>query len=76
MPAQKIGLYDRGLLRPGMKADIAVMDVETLRCDSTYEDPMHYAQGIQTLLVAGGVTIENGTFTGAMNGKLLRKGRD
>ena len=76
MPAQKIGLYDRGLLRPGMKADIAVMDVETLRCDSTYEDPMHYAQGIQTLLVSGGITIENGKFTGAMNGGLLRKGRD
>ena len=76
MPAQKIGLFDRGILRPGMKADIAIMDTETLRSKSTYEDPMHYAEGIETLLIGGGVTIENGKFTGNMNGKLLRKGRD
>jgi N-acyl-D-aspartate/D-glutamate deacylase len=36
MPAQKIGLFDRGILRPGMKADIALMDVPALGCDATY----------------------------------------
>jgi len=76
MPAQKIGLFDRGILRPGMKADIVVMDTETLRSKATYQDPMHYAEGIETMLIGGGVTIEKGKFTGAMNGKLLRNGRD
>lgn len=76
MPAQKIGLFDRGILRPGMKADITLMDVYALRSDSTYEDPKHYAKGIEYLFVDGALTIENGQYNGARNGKLLRKGRE
>lgn len=75
MPAQKIGLFDRGLIRPGMKADIALIDVYALRSDSTYEDPKHYAKGVSHLFVDGMSAIEENEYTGARNGKLLRRGR-
>ena len=75
MPATKIGLFDRGLIRPGMKADIALIDRYGLGSDSTYEDPCHYARGIEHLLVNGEFTIENKEYTGAHAGRLLRKNR-
>lgn len=73
MPAQKIGLFDRGILRPGLKADIALMDAPALGCDSTYEDPCHHARGVEWLLVDGQVTIESGKYNGSRSGKLLRR---
>jgi len=73
MPAQKIGLFDRGILRPGMKADIALMDVPALGCDATYDAPRRYARGVEYLLVDGVPAVEGGRFTGALNGKLLRR---
>ena len=75
MPAAKIGLFDRGLLRPGMRADIALIDRYGLGSDSTYEDPCHLARGVEYLLVNGSLVLENGAYTGAHPGKLLRRGR-
>lgn len=75
MPAQKIGLWDRGLLRPGMRADLALIDTYALRCDSDYGDPFHYAQGVRYLWVDGVMTLEEGEYTGATAGRLLRRGR-
>lgn len=76
MPAAKIGLQDRGILRVGMKADIALFDRYTLGSASTYEDPCHYARGVEYVLVNGQIIIENGKYTSAHPGRLLRRGKE
>ena len=72
MPAAKIGLQDRGILRVGMKADVALLDRYALGSASTYEDPCHYARGVETVLVNGEAIIEGGQYTGAHPGTLIR----
>jgi dihydroorotase/N-acyl-D-amino-acid deacylase len=70
-PAQRLGLTDRGVLRPGMKADIAVFDPATVRDMATFEKPHQYAQGFSTVIVNGQVVFENGTVTAARPGMVL-----
>jgi N-acyl-D-amino-acid deacylase len=71
-PAQKLRLLDRGLLRPGMKADIAVFDPDTVIDTATYENPHSYATGVSTVVVNGQVVIDQGEHTGALAGEVLR----
>jgi dihydroorotase/N-acyl-D-amino-acid deacylase len=70
-PAQRVGLLDRGLLRPGMKADIAIWDAATIADRATYEQPHQYAAGVQTVIVNGQVVYEDGTMTPARPGRVL-----
>ncbi|HSE64105.1 MAG TPA: D-aminoacylase [Thermoanaerobaculia bacterium] len=70
-PAQRVGLEDRGILRPGMKADIAVFDPARVRDRATYENPHQYPEGITVVLVNGVVVFENGAMTGARPGVVL-----
>ena len=74
LPARKIGLWDRGIIRPGMKADITIFNFYTVKDTATYEDPHSYPQGIEYVIVNGVVVIEEGRHTGATPGRLLRKG--
>lgn len=71
-PAQRMGLYDRGLLRPGMAADVAVFDPATVRDVATYEDPLHYAEGIEYVIVNGKVVLDGGEMTPARPGRILK----
>lgn len=71
MPAARIGLVDRGLLRPGMKADIAVFDPERVADKATFERPHQYAVGIELVVVNGQVVFENGAMTAARPGRVL-----
>jgi len=80
-PAQKIGLFDRGLLRPGMKADITVVDLARVRDKATnrwphkypFENyPHQYPEGIPYVVVNGGVAIDDGEQTEARMGAVLR----
>ncbi|MBS7637312.1 D-aminoacylase [Candidatus Bathyarchaeota archaeon] len=73
LPARKIGLMDRGLLRPGMWADIVIFDPATVIDTATYEDPLRYPRGIRYVLVNGEVVVEEGKHTGKRPGKVLRK---
>ncbi len=73
LPAQYLGMTDRGLLLAGYKADIVVFDPETVRDNSTYDDVNHYATGIEYVLVNGKISIDAGEFHGALNGKVLLK---
>lgn len=70
-PAARLGLTDRGLLRPGMKADVAVFDPEMVRDTATYEKPHQYAEGLSRVVVNGQVVFENGAMTAARPGRVL-----
>lgn len=72
LAAQRVGLKDRGLLKPGMFADIAVFDPATVIDNSTYEHPDELATGVSYVLVNGVLTLDNGKFTGAVPGRALR----
>jgi N-acyl-D-aspartate/D-glutamate deacylase len=72
LPAQRVRLMDRGLLRPGMYADVVIFDPETIRNKATWEEPRRYPEGIRNVLVNGKVVIEENRHTGTLNGKVLR----
>ena len=57
--ADRVHLNDRGLLRPGMMADITVFDAATIRDVSTFDDPKHYATGVRHVLVNGTLVVGN-----------------
>jgi N-acyl-D-amino-acid deacylase len=71
-PAARLGLADRGLLRPGMKADIAIFDPATVKDLATYTRPHQYAQGFSAVIVNGQVVFEGAAMTAARPGVVLR----
>ncbi len=70
-PAQRIGLADRGVLRPGMKADLVIFDPATVRDTATFEKPHQYAVGFSVVIVNGEVAYEHGRMTSARPGRVL-----
>ena len=72
-PAQRLGLLDRGLLRPGMKADIAVFDQAKVRDTATFDKPHSYAEGFSFVIVNGQIVFEAGAMTAARPGMVLYK---
>ena len=71
-PATRMGIADRGLLRPGFKADITIFDLATVRDRSTFTDPNHYSEGILHVLVNGQAVVSNGAITDARPGQVVR----
>ena len=71
--ARALGLPDRGLLRAGAWADVAVFDPARIADRSTYPDPHRYAVGISTVVVNGEVVVDGGDHTGALPGRVLRR---
>lgn len=71
-PAQRMGLSDRGLVREGMRADIVLFELTSVRDNATWDDPTAVATGIDTVIVNGKLTIEGGRHTGARAGMVLR----
>ena len=74
-PAQRLGLHNKGVLRPGADADIVVFDPDTVIDRGTFRDPNQYPVGIEYVLVNGCVSVSEGRFTGETAGEVLRKGR-
>jgi len=72
LPAQRMRLADRGVLKQGMWADVVVFDPQTIRDPATYDDPNRLSEGMQYVLVNGVTVIEDGRMTGALPGKVLR----
>jgi N-acyl-D-aspartate/D-glutamate deacylase len=72
LPAETLGIRDRGILTEGAYADLVVFDLETLQENTDYQNPAQAPQGIQYVLVNGQVVCEDGTHTGARPGKVLR----
>lgn len=72
-PARKIGLLDRGILRPKMAADIVIFDLDRVQELATFEDPKRYPKGIVHVLVNGVVVLRDEELTGERSGRVLRK---
>ncbi|GAA0926371.1 D-aminoacylase [Pseudonocardia zijingensis] len=73
LPAARLGMTDRGVLRPGAVADVAVLDPATVTDRSTYDDPWQLSTGVQHVLVAGDQVLSDGALTGRRPGKVLRR---
>jgi len=71
LAAQIVGFTDRGLLRPGMAADIVIFDPNTVTDKATFENPLQYAVGVPYVIVNGAVVIDKGQHTGAKPGRVL-----
>jgi N-acyl-D-amino-acid deacylase len=71
-PAMRAGITDRGLLRPGMKADVVVFDANRIIDKATFTKPHAYAEGVSHVLVNGVLVVDGGTVTKATPGKVLR----
>jgi len=72
LPAQKLKLRDRGLIREGFWADITVFDREAVVDKATYSMPHVYPVGIEYVIVNGEIVIDQGEHTGALPGRALR----
>ena len=72
LPAQRMRLADRGVLKQGMWADVVVFDAETVRDLATFDDPNRLSEGMEYVLINGVPVIENGKMTNALPGKVLR----
>jgi dihydroorotase/N-acyl-D-amino-acid deacylase len=70
--ATRVHLTDRGVLRPGMKADITIFDPATIRDLSTFDDPRHYAAGVTHVFVNGRRVLADGAMTAERPGRPLR----
>jgi N-acyl-D-amino-acid deacylase len=71
LPASFLQMKDRGLLKKGYKADIVVLDPENVSDKGTHSDARQYSTGTEYVIVNGKISIEEGKYTGVLNGKLL-----
>ncbi len=71
-PAQRLGLFDRGLIRPGMVADLVLFDENEIADKATFENPHQYAVGVKSVLVSGEVIFDGKAMTAARPGKILK----
>jgi N-acyl-D-aspartate/D-glutamate deacylase len=72
MCATRLGLADRGLLRPGSAADLAVFDPRTVKDEATFADPHRHPTGLPWVVVNGALVVDGDRFTAAGTGRVLR----
>ena len=72
MPAQRIGLKDRGRIEVGAIADIAVMDLDTVQEHASFDQPHQFSTGVNYVLVNGVIVLKDGQMTGNRPGRSLR----
>jgi N-acyl-D-amino-acid deacylase len=73
LPAQILGIQDRGLVRAGLVADLAVLDLERIRDRATFREPHQYPEGVDYVLVNGRFVVDGGKPTGELPGKVLSR---
>ncbi len=71
LPASRFRIFDRGLLRPGMKADVAVFDAATVIDKADFARPHQYAEGVRHVPVNGKPALMEGKMTGERAGRVL-----
>jgi N-acyl-D-amino-acid deacylase len=74
LPAAFYGIPDRGLVKPGFHADLAVFDLKALRANATYDNPRQYSDGTVHVFVNGQYAVKDGKVTGTMAGAPIRRG--
>lgn len=74
MPAARLGITDRGILKPGAYADVVIFDFGRIQDRATFENPHRFAEGIVHLIINGRWTLKEGVLTGSRAGRVLRKG--
>jgi N-acyl-D-aspartate/D-glutamate deacylase len=72
LPARRVRLLDRGLLRPGMAADLVVFDPDRIRDRATFEEPLQYSVGVSHVVVNARIVLDDGTMTAERPGRPLR----
>jgi len=75
LPARRIRLLDRGIVRPGMAADLVVFDLDRVRDLATFEKPLQYSEGFSHVVVNGRVVLDDGKMTDERPGRPLRPAR-
>ena len=73
LPADHVGLSERGTLTEGTIADIVVFDPETVADRATFQDPHQYPAGIDWVIINGIVAVDDGVFNDARAGRILRR---
>jgi N-acyl-D-aspartate/D-glutamate deacylase len=76
LPAEMVGLKERGLIKEGFIADIVVFNPETIKDIATFTAPHQYSEGIEYLLVNGVLAIKDGEYTGTLAGKPLKMSKN
>ena len=71
LPAQRLGLQDRGIIAPGMVADIVIFNSTTVLDKSTYDNPTQFPDGIEHVIVSGKLVVENSNLTRERPGSVL-----
>jgi N-acyl-D-amino-acid deacylase len=72
LPARVVGLDRKGLVRPGMDADLVVFRPEVVESRATFEHPARYPRGIDHVVVNGEFAVRDGEVTGALPGTAVR----
>ena len=75
LPAQRLGLRKRGLIREGMWADITIFDYDKIHDNFSLTKPAQYAEGVEYVLVNGQVVIDKGKHIGSLPGQALKRGQ-
>ena len=73
LPAEKLGLTDRGRIAPGCKADLLLLDPERIHDTADYDHPDGLAEGLEFVMINGVPALEQGKSTGVCGGKVLRR---
>jgi N-acyl-D-amino-acid deacylase len=72
-PAQKFGLWKKGIVREGMDADLVVFDPDTIAERSTFQDPHQYPTGLPYVILNGQVVVDQERYAGTLAGKVVKK---
>jgi N-acyl-D-amino-acid deacylase len=73
LPASRLGLADRGVIRPSSVADLVLFDPESVADNATFDDPHRFCDGVRAVVVNGTVVVDDGEDTGAVAGQVLRR---
>lgn len=72
LPCSRLHFQDRGVLKPGMAADVAIFDLDNMRAKSAFLGPAQYPEGVDFVIVGGEVVVSKRAMSGAFGGKVIR----